>query len=275
MQPEEWRDLVEWPYAVGSLGHIRRRRGRRRVDSRLDSDGYTSVTLYRGKKRNLTAYLDTIVCVMFHGGYKLDTGQRPVHLDGLPWNCWQTNLTWGLHMKLGNNDNLVAQWSVMHNGKLQHGPFDDFRAAVAAAQWVGDVLVGRNRNRKIIAYLVNFDRNKNMSPRNPYDKANQYRATGEQHTHTIWGAMLIEAASLIEALAGQQLEQLSNGNRLDAATAVARVNGEDAVDWPVSATRDDDVRQIGAVHHVEVRPRRRLSEPAPQQAEGFRRRRLA
>jgi hypothetical protein len=129
---------------------------------------------------------------------------------------------------LANGSNLVTNWSVRHKGKHAGGPFTDYRAATAAAQWKGDVVLGRNPDRKIVSYEIMFSRNETLSPRNPFDMAKYYRAQAAMHTNQFWSLMLAEAAEIIDALATDNLNYITDGNPAMLARSKEAANGLDA-----------------------------------------------
>lgn len=239
---EMWLAVPGFQYLVGDRGHIKRRRGKRPVVSRLDIDGYTQVLLQRGKTE--TWYqLDSLIAGIFTG--RRLSHARPIHLDGLPWNCWACNLDWGITSDLENGDNLVTAWTVRTDGKLQHGPFDDKRAALQAARQ-GDTIVGRNSRNQIISYEIKFSANAAVAPRSPLDLAQQYTVEAHTHNNQFWSVMLAEAAMVIRQLADEHLAYLTAGNPAQVAlqgeafaepVVPATSNGEAAEAWPIEARR--------------------------------------
>lgn len=205
---EMWVEMSGWPYEVSSHGHIRRRQSEKAVDVKWDREGFGHVELNRGRRRQKFC-LDSIVCSVFTGTEL--NGVRPLHLDGLPWNNWPKNLQWSMRPNLGSGDNLVTSWTVIRKGKPAGGPFTDPFAAHAAAQWEGDVILGRNNKRQIVAYEIMFSRNREMSPRNPFDLAKYYRAEAERHSSQFWSNLLAEAALMIEVLANDNLNYITQG----------------------------------------------------------------
>jgi hypothetical protein len=210
---EIWRPVAGWPYEVSTLGHIRRKRSKKLINPWWDREGFGTVILTSGK-RKAEYYLDTLICATFNDDpMEAIDGKRPLHLDGLPWNNWPINLRWSMQDDLENGDNLVINWTVRRNGKLQHGPFTDFGAARAAAQWIGDSIIGRNAKREIVMYEIMFSENREMSPRNPFDMVRYYRAQADLHKNQFWSIMLSEAAEIIEALARENLHYVSDGKQ--------------------------------------------------------------
>lgn len=205
---EVWLDTIGWPYKVSYRGHVRRRRGE--TETRLTSDGYTIVVLRRGQYTQ-EVYLDSLVLATFNG-LAVDN-RRPIHLNGLAWDNWYSNLRWCDMAIVGDGANLVTHWMVIREGRLQHGPYTDQRAATAAAQMIGDNIIGRNKNGQIIAYEVVFSRDRTLSPRNPFHMVKRYRALAAQHNNQMWSIELSEAALLIETLALEAIGRIAGAKR--------------------------------------------------------------
>jgi hypothetical protein len=256
---EYWLPVPKWPYDVSAYGHIRRSRGKRPVEVKIDTDGYSLVMLARGKKQQLY-YLDTLIHAV-HAGYPLND-ERPVHLDGSPWNNWSNNLAWGIIPLHHNKENLVTHWSVIRGGHHLHGPFTDHNAAVAAASQLGDQIVWRNDTRTIIAYEVVHIHDHAKSPRNPFELVKQFRALATMHEDQFWNHDLHEAATMIEALAMENLALIAHGDKIDFSQEAKMdgVNGEqapkpkrrsldvaDSEEWPIVAKRPSTRRVLADV----------------------------
>lgn len=255
---ETWLPVKGWAYEVSSFGHIRRTRGQRLINPYWDKTGFGIVTLKRGAHEQ-EFYLDSIVASTFSG--KAVNGARPLHVDGLPWNNWARDLMWGITMH--PSDNLVINWTAWAKGRLQHGPYTD-RAVVVAGCRPGDVVIGRNPKRKIVSFEIMFSRNRAMSPRNPFDLANEYRAAAKMHDDQFWSIMLSEAAEVVESLAANVLTRITGGDssQLDLPKAQPS-NGKFTV------VKDDE----GRLWSVPAPLRRRtITPPAPQPQPLLRRR---
>jgi hypothetical protein len=204
---ERWKKLPNWPYEVSSLGHIRRVNSNKLINPYWDKQGFGIVTLKKGQ-RSEEFWLDSTIASTFTD--RPLNGQRPLHVDGLPWNNWPKNLLWGLSMQLDSGENLVANWTAWKQGHLQHGPYTDRELVVSVAQ-PGDVVLGRNLKRQIVSFEIMFNRNRAMSPRNPFDLADEYRAAAKMHNDAFWSIMMSEAAEVIDSLGMQVLDRITNG----------------------------------------------------------------
>lgn len=209
---ELWLSVQGWPYEVGSRGHIRRKRSHKLINPWWDIDGYGTVQLKVGRKCS-EFHVDSLVASAFSG--QRVNGVRPLHLNGLPWDNMPINLAWGIgSLPYENMTNLVINWSVWNNGHYQHGPYTDHRAARAAASRIGDIIIGRNPKREIVAVELNWSGNKTMSPHNPFDLVRKYQALAAQHSNQFWSLELAEAAQVILALAGAEVAKVPSPNRL-------------------------------------------------------------
>jgi hypothetical protein len=205
---EVWKGLIGWPYEVSNLGHIRRKHAKRLILPYWDKQGFGSVTMKRGPYAT-EFYLDSIIAAVWTS--KPIDGARPLHIDGLPWNNWPTNLMWGLSMNLPNGDNIVTNWTCWEKCKLRHGPYTARDILVSIAR-PGDVLIGRNPKRQIVSFEIMWTRNRAMSPRNPFDVAKEYRATAKMHDSQFWHIAMLDAAEIIESLAINILERITDGH---------------------------------------------------------------
>jgi len=196
---EDWIPVPRWPtYVVSRLGHIKHKRGKRPVPIKLDTTGFSTVTLKSGK-RELDIRLDTLILGTISGVRKLNPARRVMHLDGVAWNNWAYNLAWQ-HEEV-ETDGLVATWTVRHEGKLQNGPFTDHGSARAAAQWIGDIIIGRDNKRNPIAYEVKIMRGADNAPENPIDLADYLDAQAKLHANQGFSADFMRAAAMIRTLA--------------------------------------------------------------------------
>jgi hypothetical protein len=183
-----------------------------------DIEGFAIVTLKRGPHAQLF-YLDSLVAAAFNGTTHSMT-DRPLHADGVAWNNWANNLLWGLK-SMPSGENLVTDWIGWSDGKRLHGPLSDRRAIIGGSR-PGDIIVGHNKQRKVVAFEVMFSRNTAMSPRNPFDLAEEYRATAKMHSDHFWSIMLSEAAEVIDALGHNVLDRVVNGDHRQLALPVKR-----------------------------------------------------
>jgi len=210
LKSEVWLSVSGWPYEASCRGHVRRKRSHRLINPWWDSDGYGTVILQSGPKRE-EFYIDSVIASAFTG--QRVNGQRPIHLNGQPWDSWAINLDWGIGSQpYDNMTNLVIHWTVWHDGKMQHGPFDDYAAVKAAASRIGDIIIGRNPKREIIAFQVVFSRNQAMSPMNPFDLVRKYEALAKQHPDHFWSHELLEAAAVIASLAADSVNAIPAPN---------------------------------------------------------------
>jgi len=215
VKTEVWLTVQGWPYEVSSYGHIRRKRSKQLINPWWDKDGYGTVILQSGP-RKAEFYLDSLIASSFTG--RRVNGVRPLHLNGLPWDNFAKHLTWGIgSLPYENMTNLVTNWTVWSRGKLQHGPFTDWSAVRAAASREGDIIIGRNPKREIVAYQVMFSRNQSMSPANPFDLVRKYKALADAHPNHSWSYELSEAAQVILALASNIVNEIPSPARAAAA----------------------------------------------------------
>lgn len=208
---EVWLTVQGWTmYEVSCRGHLRRKRTRKLINPWWDSDGYGTAILRSGP-RQAEYYMDSLIAATFNG--QRVNGERPIHLNGQPWDSWASNLDWGIGSQpYDNMTNLVIHWTVWNGGKVQHGPYDDYVAAKAAASRIGDIIIGRNPKREIIAFQVVWSRNKEMSPVNPFDLVRKYESLAKQHPDHFWSHELLEAAHVISALAVQNVNAIPAPN---------------------------------------------------------------
>lgn len=211
VKSEVWLTVQGWTmYEVSCRGHVRRKRTRKLINPWWDSDGYGTAVLRSGP-RQAEYYIDSLIASTFNG--KRVNGERPIHLNGQPWDSWAVNLNWGIGSQpYDNMTNLVIQWTVWSGGRMQHGPYTDYVAVKAAASRIGDIIVGRNPKREIIAFQVMFSRNQMMAPMNPFDLVRKYEALAKQHPNQFWSHELLEAATVIAALAAENFNAIPAPN---------------------------------------------------------------
>lgn len=99
MEPEEWRQISEFPaYFVSSLGRVKGPKKLRKLQ--LTSKGYHTVDFYVGGI-SYQRQVHVLVCEAFHGP-KPHKDALALHWDDVKTNNIPSNLRWGTY-----SDNMV------------------------------------------------------------------------------------------------------------------------------------------------------------------------